>query len=109
MITATTIGIVDAASELLTKKSLAAPMERAEISGGTWGPSRLLYRCMPNGNCIVPSHVVCDSIANDPRVGNEAYFMGGKALGSRGPIQPKVNVQIGDTVLICALYRTMPL
>lgn len=105
VIAATTIGIVDTASELLTKKSLAAPMERAEISGGTSGPPRLLYRCMPNGNCIAPNHVVFDSIANDPRVGNEAYFMGGKVLGSRGPTQPKVNVQVGDTVLIRAFIQ----
>jgi hypothetical protein len=70
------IGIIDDAGERLTKESLPAPVERAEISGGTWGPPRLLYRCMPNGRCIAPNHVVFDSIANDPHVGNEAYFMG---------------------------------
>jgi hypothetical protein len=105
IIAAITIGIVDAAGELLTKESLPVPVERAEITGGTSGPPRLLYRCMPNGNCIAPNHVVFDSIANDPRVGNEAYFMGGKVLGSRGPIQPKVDVQIGDTVLIRAFIQ----
>jgi hypothetical protein len=38
MITAAIIGIVDTAGELLTKKSPTAPVERAEISGGTGGP-----------------------------------------------------------------------
>jgi hypothetical protein len=92
MITAATIGIVDTASELLTKKSPPVPVERAEIRGGTWGPSRLLYRCMPDGKCIAPNHVVFDSIANDPRIGNEAYFMGAKVLGSLGSMQSKVAV-----------------
>jgi hypothetical protein len=105
VIAAITIGVGDGAGELLTKKSPHAPVEGAKISGGTWGPSRLLYRCMPDGNCIAPNHIVFDSIANDPRVGSEAYFMGGKVLGSRGPIQPKVNVQVGDTVLIRAFIQ----
>jgi hypothetical protein len=105
MIAAATIGIVDTAGELLTKKSPPAPVERAEISGGTWGPSRLLYRCMPDGKCIAPNHVVFDSIANDPRVGNEAYFMEAKVLGGPGSMRRKVNVRVGDTVLIRTLIE----
>lgn len=105
MITAATIGILDTASELLTKNSPPAPMEQAEIRGGTWGPSRTLYRCMPDGQCIAPNHVVLDSIANDPRVGNEATFMGAKVLGNPGSMQSKVNVKVGDVVLIRALIE----
>jgi hypothetical protein len=105
MITAATVGIVDTVGELFTKKSSPALVERAEISGGTWGPSRLLYRCTPDGRCIAPNRVVFDSIANDPRVGNEAYFMGAKVLGSPGPIQSRVDVRVGDTVLIRALIE----
>ena len=105
MITAAIIGAVNAAGEILTKKSPLAPVERAEISGGTSGPSRVLFRCMPDGKCVAPSHVAFDSIANDPRVGNETYFMGAKVLGSPGPIQSKVNVRVGETVLIRGLIE----
>jgi hypothetical protein len=105
MITAAIIGIVNTAGEILTKKSPLAPVERAEISGGPSGPSRVLFRCMPDGKCVAPSHVAFDSIANDPRIGNEAYFMGAKVLGSPGPIQRKVNVRVGETVLIRGLIE----
>lgn len=105
IIAAAVIGIIDTADTFLTKKSPPAPVERAEISGGPWGPSRLLYRCMPDGQCIAPNHVVFDSIANDPHVGNEAYFMGAKVLGNPDSMQSKVNVRVGDTVLIRALIE----
>jgi hypothetical protein len=105
VIAAAVIGIVDTADTLLTKKSPPAPVERAEISGGPWGPSRILYRCIPDGKCIAPNHVVFDSIADDPRVGNEAYFMGAKVLGSPGSMQRKVNVRVGGTVVIRALIE----
>jgi len=72
---------------------------------GIWGPSRILYRCMPSGKCIAPDHVVLDSIANDPVVGNEAYFMGAKVLGSPESMQSEVNVKVGDTVLVRALIE----
>ena len=99
------IGIVDTTDAFLTKKSPPAPVEQAEINGGTWGPSRTLYRCMPDDQCIAPNHVVFDSIANDPRAGNEASFMGAKVLGSPGFMQSKVNVKVGDTVMIRALIE----
>jgi hypothetical protein len=105
VIAAAVIGIVDTADTFLTKKSPLAPVERAEIRGGAWGPSRLLYRCMPNGNCIAPDHVVFDSISNDPHVGNEAYFMGAKILGRPGSMQDRVRVKVGDTVLIRSLIE----
>jgi len=105
MIAAATIGVVDTTGELLTEKSPPAHMERAEMSEGIWGPSRILYRCMPDGKCIAPDHVVFDSIANDPVVGNEAYFMGAKVLGSPKSMQSEVNVKVGDTVLVRALIE----
>jgi len=105
VIAAAVIGIVDTTDKFLTKKSPPAPVERAEISGGPWGPSRLLYRCMPDGNCIAPNHVVFDSISNDPRVGNEVYFMGAKTFGRPGSMQGRIKVKIGDTVLIRALIE----
>lgn len=105
MITAAIVGIVDTASELLTKKSPTAPVEQAEIRGGAWGPSRTLYRCMPDGKCIAPNHAVLDSIANDPRVGNEAAFMRAKVMGSLGSMRRRVNVRVGDTVLVRALIE----
>lgn len=53
----------------------------------------------------MPDRVVFDSIANDPRVGNEVYFMGAKVLGSPGSMQRKVDVRVGDTVLVRALIE----
>lgn len=105
VVAAAVIGIVDTTDAFLTKKPPLAPVERAEINGGTWAPSRLLYRCMPDGKCIAPDHVVFDSIANDPRVGNEAYFMEAQVLGSPGSMQRRVNVRVGDTVLVRALIE----
>jgi hypothetical protein len=105
VIAAAVIGIVDSLDALLTRKSPAASVERAEIRGGTWGPSRSLYRCMPDGQCIAPNHVVFDSITNDPRVGNEVSFMGAMVLGGPGFMQSSVNVEVGDTVLIRALIE----
>jgi hypothetical protein len=58
---------------------------------------------MPDGKCIAPSHVLFDSIANDPRLGNEAYFMRAKVMGSPGSMQSRVKVRVGDTILIHAL------
>jgi hypothetical protein len=105
MIGAAVIGAIDSAHEILTEESPPAPVERAEINGGAWGPSRVLYRCRPDGQCIAPDHVVFDSIANDPLIGNEAYFMGAKILGSHDWVQSTVYVKIGDTVLVRALIE----
>jgi hypothetical protein len=105
VIAAAVIGAVDSVEKIVTKKSPPAPVERAEIRGGAWGPSRLLYRCRPSGQCIAPDHIVLDSIANDPRVGNEAYFMGAKILGGPGPMQSHLEVRSGDTVVIRALVE----
>jgi hypothetical protein len=57
---------------------------------------------MPDRQCIAPDHVAFDSISNDPFVGNEAYFLAAKVLGSRSPMQTDVNVKVGDTVLVRA-------
>jgi hypothetical protein len=105
VIAAAVLAIINNIDALFSKKSPPAPVERAKISGGTWGPSRTLYRCMPNGQCIAPNHVVFDSIANDPHVGNSVYFMDAKVLGSPGFMQGEVNVKVGDTVLIRALIE----
>jgi hypothetical protein len=105
VVAAAFIGVVDTIERTLTAKSPQARVERAEISGGTWGPSRLLYRCMPDGKCVAPDHVVFDSIADEPQIGNEAYFMTAKVLGSHTAMQRKVSVQIGDTVLVRALIK----
>ena len=60
---------------------------------------------MPDGRCIAPDHVVFDSIANDPGAGNETTFLGAKVLGGSDSIQSRVDVKIGDTVLIRALIE----
>jgi hypothetical protein len=103
LIGAAALAVVDTADALLT--SPPALVERAQMTGGISGPSRTIYRCMPSGQCIAPDHVVFDSIANDPAVGNEAYFMRAKVLGSPGSMQGRVNVKVGDTVLVRALIQ----
>lgn len=102
MIGAVIFGAFDTTYGSLTKKSPPAPVEQAVMSEGIWGPPRPLFRCRPSGQCIAPDHVVFDSIANDPRVGNEAYFMEAKVLGSPYSMQSKVSVKVGDTVLVRA-------
>jgi hypothetical protein len=44
-----------------------------------------------------------DSIANDPIHGNEAYFMGATVVGSHDAMRNKIDVKVGDTVLVRAL------
>jgi hypothetical protein len=105
LIGAAALALVDAADVFLTKKSPPAPIERAELTGGTSGPSRVLYRCMPSGQCVAPEHVVFDSIVNDPVAGNETYFMEAKVLGSAGPFRETATVKIGDTVVVRALIE----
>jgi len=94
---------LDTTYTLVTKKSPPAPVERAEMTDGVSGPSRQFFRCMPDGRCIAPDYVTIDSIANDPFVGNEAYFMTAKVLGSANPMQTEVSVKVGETVLVRAL------
>lgn len=105
LIGAATIGLIDSADELLTKSPPHPPVERAVIAGGPWGPARHLSRCAPSGRCIAPDHVVFDSLANDPRVGNEASFLRAQVLGSAGAPQPTIDVKIGDTVIVSAIVE----
>ena len=76
--------------------------ETAKITGGSWGPSRILYRCGPQGNCIDADHVVFDSVVNNPVAGDERYFLKARVLGAREPMQNVVMVKPGDTVQVLA-------
>lgn len=105
LIGAATIGLIDKTDERLTKSPPPPPVERAEITGGSWGPSRELSRCTPSGACLATDRVVLDSFANDPLIGNEASFMRAKVLGSPGGPQPRVDVKISDTVQVRALVE----
>jgi hypothetical protein len=114
MVTAACVGLIQVAEELLTTKSPQRPVERAEVKGGPWGPSRLLYRCMPNGPCATPEHVALDSIVDDPAVGNEVNYMKARVLSSQEATQGRIAVnarpgrlavKVGDTVLVAALVK----
>lgn len=105
LIAAAAIWAIDTAHEHLTKSPPPQLVERAEVTGGPWGPGRQLLRCMPNGRCLATDRVVLDSLANDPLVGNEAWFMRAKVLGSTDAPQPRVDVKIGDIVLVRALVE----
>jgi hypothetical protein len=80
--TAAILGAFSTVEKILTHHALPAPVEHATVSGGTWGPSRILYRCMPNGRCLAPDSATLDSQLNDPAVGNEAYFMTARLLAA---------------------------
>lgn len=55
MIAAAVIGILDTAGEILTKKSPPAPVERAEISGGTWAPPAYSIAACLMGSASCPT------------------------------------------------------
>jgi hypothetical protein len=76
--------------------------EAAKIGGGSWGPSRILYRCSLRGNCIGADHVVFDSVVNSPAAGDERYFLKAKVLGGQEPAQSVVIVKPGDTLQVLA-------
>ena|ERR1700693_3853503 len=105
LITAVALAAADTTHALLSEKPPPALVERAALNGGSWGPSRILYRCMPSAECIAPEHVAFDSIANDPLLGNEAYFMRATVLGSHMSMQNRITVNVGDTVLVRAFIE----
>lgn len=105
LIATATLGGFHIAGTALNKKQAPDPVERAEVIGGEWGPTRTPYRCGPNGQCVAPQHVTFDSIANDPILGNEAYFMGAKVLGSHDSMRNRIDVKVGDIVLVRALIE----
>jgi len=103
LIATATLGGIRIAGTGLHERRLPGPVERAEVKGGSWGPGRILYWCGPGGQCVAPDHVMFDSIANDPVHGNEAYFMGARVLGTHGPMRNRIDVKVGDVVLVRAL------
>jgi hypothetical protein len=105
LLAAVAVGLVSTADAMLTKTSPPPPVEHAEIRGGEWGPSRVVYRCMPSGRCVAPDRVVFDSITGASAVGNGPYFMSAKVLGSAGPMQSRLEVHVGDTVVVRALIE----
>jgi hypothetical protein len=101
-ILASPLGVAALARHFEPQAHTQEPVEIAEISDGPWGPSRTIYRCDPGVGCIGANHVVFDSTANDPFIGDERYFLAAKVLGTAGPPENGVWVNPGDTVLIHA-------
>jgi hypothetical protein len=75
-------------------------LEAARVLGGSWGPTRILYRCRPNGSCDGPNHVQFNSTINRLILGDKRYFLSAKVIGTKEPPQHTVIVKPGDTVQI---------
>jgi hypothetical protein len=81
------------------------PLEAAKITGGSWGPIRILYRCNLQGNCVGADHVVFDSAINNPTVGDERYFLRARIFGSPESPQRTITVKPGGTIQVLAFIE----
>src|SRR5665213_359059 len=97
--------IVHFAGRLMPASPQLEPLEAAKITGGSWGPTRILYRCSLQGNCVGADHVVFDSTVNSHVVGDERYFLRARTFGSPESPQRTITVKPGSTVQVLAFIE----
>lgn len=65
-----------------------------------WGPERKTFPCDAKGRCVGADHVVLNSGVNNPKVGDERFFLAGRPDGLAGPVQDRLSVKPGEVVTL---------